>query len=152
MSSTNHTTNYDLPQWVSSDPFRREDFNEAFQKIDTAINGAGIKIEAGSYTGTAAYGTATPRTLSFNFQPKIVFLIGWNHDNPSSHSPIATFLVNGFGAAPILEGILGAGGDSNAIHTGLTVTFSGNNISFYGTHSYNNFNYSGVTYHFIAIG
>lgn len=31
------TTNYQLPQWVASDPIQRADFNAAFAKIDTAM-------------------------------------------------------------------------------------------------------------------
>ena len=156
------TQNLHLPQWEDSDRIRRDDFNEAFDKIDAGVKAAtdaaaaaaagGAKVAAGSYVGTGTSGASNPRTLSFNFQPKIVFLIGWNHSNHLSYLPISTFLVNGFGAAPVLQGTLEASGSSNAVHTGLTVTFSGNSVSFYGTHQYNHFNYSGVTYHYVAIG
>ena len=37
MAATNHTANYQLNQWVESDPVRREDFNADNLKIDTVL-------------------------------------------------------------------------------------------------------------------
>lgn len=38
MSSTNKTTNYNLPQWVGTDhPTFKEDFNSAFSTIDSTM-------------------------------------------------------------------------------------------------------------------
>ena len=39
MSSTNHTPNLGLSQWVLSDPFRMDDFNQDNAKIDAAVDG-----------------------------------------------------------------------------------------------------------------
>ena len=33
------TANIGLHQWAGTDPFLREDFNENFRKIDTAVGG-----------------------------------------------------------------------------------------------------------------
>ena len=33
-----------------------------------------VKIETGSYTGTGTYGASNPNTLTFSFEPKIVFI------------------------------------------------------------------------------
>ena len=33
-----------------------------------------VKIETGSYTGTGTYGSSNPNTLTFSFEPKIVFI------------------------------------------------------------------------------
>ena len=71
MASTNHTDNYNLPQWEATDAFRREDFNEAFSKIDTAIAGAGAKIAIGFYTGN----NAEERTFALDFTPVAVLVI-----------------------------------------------------------------------------
>ena len=36
----------------------------------------GVKIETGSYTGTETYGASNPCSITFSFEPKLVFLIG----------------------------------------------------------------------------
>lgn len=38
MASTNKTPNYDLPQWVASDPVEMADFNQAMSDIDSNLN------------------------------------------------------------------------------------------------------------------
>ena len=42
-----YTPNYGLHQWVPEDQFRREDFNQDFQKIDAAIKAAENKAASG---------------------------------------------------------------------------------------------------------
>ena len=78
MSSTNKTANYQLNQWVGSDPVLMADFNADNQKIDAAL--ATIpKIATGTYTGD---GTA-PKTLTFPFPPKLLILTrdSYNYSN-----------------------------------------------------------------------
>lgn len=49
MSSTNKTTNYNLPQWVGTDhPSFSEDFNPAFSTIDTTMKSIDDKATAAS--------------------------------------------------------------------------------------------------------
>lgn len=62
-------------------PFTKDDlptmaaFNEKLQAIfDDAESKA--KIEVGSYVGTGTYGVDNPNTLTFGFEPKIVFVVG----------------------------------------------------------------------------
>ena len=88
-----YTTNYQLHQWVPEDNFLRTDFNQDFQRIDTAIKGVETGADAklaqkadktaltslaatvdgkaeivtGSYTGSG--GT---KTVSLGFRPKLV--------------------------------------------------------------------------------
>ena len=69
MSSTNKTANYQLNQWVGSDPVLMADFNADNQKIDAAL-AAIPKIATGTYTGN---GTA-PKTLTFPFPPKLLIV------------------------------------------------------------------------------
>ena len=55
MSSTNHTTNYNLPQWVGSDkPAWLGDMNPAFAAIDTAIKANEVTAGTASTDATAA--------------------------------------------------------------------------------------------------
>lgn len=43
--STGKTKTLELSQWVYSDPFRMEEMNEAFRRIDAAVEGLEKKIE-----------------------------------------------------------------------------------------------------------
>ena len=80
MASTNHTTNYNLPQWVKTDAFKMEDFNDAFSKIDTQIKAAkddaasagNCSIATGSWTGN----NTDSRTISLPWTPKFVIILG----------------------------------------------------------------------------
>lgn len=55
MSSTNHTTNYNLPQWVGSDkPAWLGDMNPAFSAIDTAIKANETAAATAGTDATAA--------------------------------------------------------------------------------------------------
>lgn len=55
MSSTNHTTNYNLPQWVGSDkPAWLGDVNPAFSAIDTAMKANDVTATAASTAATTA--------------------------------------------------------------------------------------------------
>lgn len=93
------TANYNLPQWVGTDPIRMKPFNDAFDGIDKAlkanadaigekatasalealaqnlgVHGRNARIAFGSYTGTGTYGSANPNTLQFDFKPMLVFV------------------------------------------------------------------------------
>ena len=92
------TANYNLPQWVGTDPIRMKPFNDAFDGIDLALKanadaaqalqsgkadaqtvsalaknlgaaGHNARIAWGSYTGTGTTGAASPNTLQFDFKP-----------------------------------------------------------------------------------
>ena len=63
--STNHTTNYQLSQWVKSDQVRMEDFNADNAKIDAAIKA--VEQKANSLTtgkADASAVTALSQTVS----------------------------------------------------------------------------------------
>ena len=66
--SMDHTTNYQLPQWVKSDRIMMDDFNDANSKIDAALT---LKCEAvaGTYIGD---GASTGQTISLGFTPAAV--------------------------------------------------------------------------------
>ena len=70
----NYTQNYQLPQWEKDDRIMMEDFNESYQKLESALNGARNAIPQlnfGSYTGNGAY----PRDINLGYQPKAVLLM-----------------------------------------------------------------------------
>ena len=77
MASANKTENYNLNQWVGTDPVLMEDFNADNAKIDaalTAIKGGQLKMATGSYLGGGEHGSANPNSLSFDFVPYAVII------------------------------------------------------------------------------
>ena len=70
-----YTPNYGLHQWVPEDQFRREDFNQDFQKIDAAIKAAENKAASGdeqvleavqAVQSTAEWALESLEPLSYN--------------------------------------------------------------------------------------
>ncbi len=77
MASTNKTPNFELNQWVGTDPVLMEDFNADNVKIDAALaalKAGEMKFAVGSYTGTGTFGAAKPNTLNFDFKPSLVIV------------------------------------------------------------------------------
>ena len=66
--ASEYTTNYELPLWAAEDAFLREEFNEAHEKIDTALGALGCVV--GTYAGNGTNG----RSISLGFQPKAVLI------------------------------------------------------------------------------
>ena len=79
----NHTTNYQLSQWVKSDQVKMEDFNADNAKLDAALAshaavlaGKGnCRVEACTYTGT---GLGSTRQFTFSKRPDFVLIFGCN--------------------------------------------------------------------------
>ena len=69
------TQNYNLCQWAAEDRIMRSDFNADNQKIDAALAN-GCHIATGTYIGAGEYGEDHPNTLTFDFVPQIVFILG----------------------------------------------------------------------------
>ena len=95
------TANYNLPQWVGTDPIRMKPFNDAFDGIDLALKanadaaqalqsgkadaqtvsalaknlgtaGHNCRIAFGEYTGTGTAGADNPNALNFDFYPVLI--------------------------------------------------------------------------------
>lgn len=95
------TANYNLPQWVGTDPIRMKPFNDAFDGIDLALKanadaaqalqsgkadaqtvsalaknlgaaGHNCRVAFGEYTGTGTTGADNPNTLNFDFYPVLI--------------------------------------------------------------------------------
>lgn len=109
-----------------------------------------VKIEAGSYVGTGTSGSSNPTSLTFSFEPKMVFISsGSSGDDTSIYW---TLLQNGIVKAPSVY--VSDTNMSNAIQGYLiNVSWTGNSVSFYGVRGGTvQLNMSGVTYHYVAIG
>ena len=131
--SSNKTQNLNLHSWVSSDPFKRSEFNENFAAIDAAC-GTIPKIATGSYGGNGVGNTA--KTITFPFAPKLVLL-----------SDGSTANQNWFVWIPGVSTVQMHGATSE-----LTCTSSGNTLSLYSGSAPGQYNASGKTYRWLAIG
>ena len=108
----------------------------------------GVKVAAGTYTGTGTYGPDHPNSLTFDFTPKLFLLF------PAlAHQGQDFYAVPGiaqYNPCVVVWGattLLGDGTGSNRI------TYSGNTISWWtNAVAQNQYNTSGQIYHYAAIG
>lgn len=108
--------------------------------IDAANTNANskAKIATGSYTGTGTYGSSNPNSLTFDFEPKILFVT-----NPSTAT---SQLVALYGSMY-----------SFSYHTAtstnyVTISWGNKNVSWYATSDKYQLNDTGQTYNYMAIG
>ena len=103
----------------------------------------GVKIATGSYTGTGTYGSSNPNSLTFAFEPKMVFI-----GAKSQPSANCAFVFNG--QITFSRTNSGGGGDS------AVCSFSGNTFTWYSTSSSwgvdAQMNSANVAYLYFAIG
>lgn len=143
MSSTNKTSTLKLHSWVPTDPVLREDFNENFSKIDSAVASihssfGACQIYEGTYTGTGS----TSFSLTFAKLPSIIFI-----------DPTSTVTSN---SPKLLGAIVRNGGSMEGRNTTYhKITTSGNKITFTANINNDNgkeINLSGTTYRYVALG
>lgn len=97
------------------------------------------KVEVGGYTGTGAYSSSSPNSLTFGFKPKLLLVSRGGEGFDSSGS---------FGW---LYGLSKTIGDFN--DAASSVSLSGRTISWYNTYNaQSQRNLNGVTYYYVAIG
>lgn len=142
------TANYGLSQWARTDGICMDDFNNDNALIDAAL-AAGTKVETGSYTGTGTCGDGNPSSLTFDFVPKLVLIIG---------NAWCGFITQDYNKG-LFIGIMQYLPNARA-----TVTWSDSTLTWYAISysSYNGYyanlspeaqlNFSATTYHYIAIG
>ena len=143
------TTNYQLNQWGENDYVRREDFNADNAKIDAALAALGVaiaaapKVAVGSYTGSGLCSVDSPRTLTFAFQPKLVIIV----ENSWGSLKAGTALISG----QTLSAGIGGGTNSGACLS-LTVSWSGNSVTWYGPSAEKQLDMENTEYFYCAIG
>ena len=143
------TTNYQLNQWAKSDRIMLEDFNADNLKVDSALAALGEaiaaapKIAVGSYTGSGSCGASSPRTLTFAFQPKLVIVV----ENSWDYLKAGTALISG----QSLSAGIGGGTNSGAC-LGLTVSWSGNSVTWYGPSAEKQLDVENCEYFYCAVG
>lgn len=111
----------------------------------------GAKIATGSYTGTDTYGASNPNSLTFDFVPRVVFLVAsWPISGSTYHAIGLLLCFAGYGW---LES---TGTDEKtkataATRAGVKVTVSDNTVYWYNTQGVQ-FNTNGMTVEYLAIG
>lgn len=98
-----------------------------------------VHIETGSYTGTGKYGSSNPNSLTFGFEPKIVFVY-------ATGFAANCIMVNPVKSTPYSISA------SNSDHF-IYMTWNGNTVRWYNeTYSDRQLNATGITYYYLAIG
>ena len=108
--------------------------------LNELSEGGGAKIEHGSYVGTGTGGATSPSTLTFGFEPKMVFITARGHRDYLflNKGMIASSAVPTVGANP--ENLSG-------------LTFVENSVSWWATAMVSaQMNTSGTTYDYTVIG
>ena len=110
------------------------------------------RIATGNYTGTGTYGESNPNSITFNFEPKLVFMVAEN--NGTTYSPYGNY--SRYGVVPFY-----LMPQDYAMHWGFSGNESyapygkrkGNTMYWYNTKgaSYQ-YNASGNIYYWLAIG
>ena len=102
-----------------------------------------VKIATGSYVGTGTYGVDNPNTLTFPFEPKVVF-IGYGDTEAVTIRGSFCFVRGAYTAGSTVS--------SSSSYTVL-LEWDGNTVSWYsGTNQGVQLNATGKTYYYVAIG
>ena len=128
--------------------------------FDNAVEAT--KIATGSYVGTGVYGASNPNSLTFDFQPKVMLIPYYMENNASYlgyHSLAAEthiWILNLEDLTTEYENYNGFGVQGSSSTSGIPKgkkSQDGKTIYWYsGWNAQNQFNSSGYTYHYIALG
>lgn len=111
------------------------------QAEDENLVASSVKIATGSYKGTGTSGSSNKNSLTFDFKPKVVFIV-CDGGSGSSLIPVTMYVWGGTRMAV----------DLAASISESTVTVSGNTMSWYGGSANSQLNRSGDTFRYVAIG
>ena len=139
--ASNYTTNYELPIWAAEDSFLRTEFNDANQKIDTAIKTIKEAVEArpviltGTYQGTRS---ATNTHLAvLGARPRFLIILCERADWAQ-----VLFLME--------DTVLFKGGNSS-LGSAPQVTRTEVGVTFKGSYATDTMNNSGTQYAYLAL-
>ena len=132
--ATNSSEHLGLHLWEPNDQVLRTEFNQNWQKIDTAVNAAAeLPYVIGTYTGN---GSNDKRTISLGFRPSFVLVSGLRSATRDDHDTLNRIAI---WAGPFSHGMV------NATETGFTVQTDGSTIE-----QWPKLNESGYQYYYIA--
>ena len=110
----------------------------------------GVKIATGSYTGTGTYGSSNPNSLTFEFEPKAIFM--WAVDK-SIRFPNTLAATTYIAAIPANNVYYYGGFDYPGQTRGkIKRSIDGKTITWYSTDPGYQLNSSAFTYYYFAIG
>ena len=152
--ASQETPNYRLSRWAGTDRILVEEFNDNWDKIDTAIKGSedkaaaalaavascgNCKIVYGTYTGTGKYGRENPNKLTFDGNPLFVIIKGSIGSAPT----LGIQAMRGWSTA-----YTGSADSSTVCH----LTWGEHSLSWYNSQSSSDqFNTSDSVYPYIAL-
>lgn len=119
----------------------------------------GAKIATGSYTGTGKYGSSNPCSLTFDFVPK-AFIVFQSETRTAGEYMYPGFQIWVAGS-PWMFGFYWdemptapTNYSSNSVHYFIVSSMSAadKTLTYYNNVAYTQFNNSGMTYRYIAIG
>lgn len=140
--------------FVESDQPTMANFNEKFQQAIAA----GTQFAHGSYTGSGTYGASNPTKLTFPFKPYAVIVAVATQvvDTTASGATVKSYSVAG--GFPWIRGmdvgLVSRGFNTSGFNSvsSCNLTWGDDFISFYSSSASSQFNYSGATYYYMAIG
>ena len=157
-----NTSNYGLKRWDGEDRILHTEFNDNWDKIDTALKASedkaaaalaavascgNCKIATGTYTGTGEYGVGNENSLTFPFEPKLVIV----QNKDMSVADLGASDTHKYGMLLAIRGLSVYG-----LKTGLypiRFTWQGNTLRWYGeVNPAYQLNIAGTTYCYLAIG
>lgn len=122
--------------------------DDVINAIKTLIDDANVnadkraQIATGSYTGTGKYGSGNKNQLTFDFEPKFVYIT-----QSDVYTAVTVLLIKGLTGASVV-------GQTSKEYR-LTVSWSDTTVTWYaasGTTGAHQVNGSGTTYRYVAIG
>ena len=136
----------------------QQEYTEAGDWLDVWGNAIpAVHIETGSYVGTGTSGSSNPNTLTFGFEPHVVFVAGMSNSNPGTggddNVEVGLFFPD------ILQEAYKASsyfliGRSGSQYYCAKFEDATNTLSwyYYASGASSQLNYSGKTYFYVAIG
>ena len=140
-----YTTNYQLPVWAESDRILRTDFNDMTSAIDAALDGLREDVD-GNTAAHAGFGNCQLYTATY---------VGTDTTSVTHTFPKLPRLVAVIGNSRIILAIYGATDgvyqNSNGMCVGLSVSWSGNTVTWTERSAYEVCNAAGITYQLLAL-
>lgn len=149
-----NTSNYGLKRWDGEDRILHTEFNDNWDKIDTALKSSAdgvaalqtalascgnCKIVYGTYTGNGKSGSANPNKLTFDGKPVLVIV------QAQSNTTDFDFHLR------MIRGCDWAVGDHNNYSYTNSVAWGENYVSWYNNKAETQFNLQGSVYSYIAL-
>ena len=143
--ASNYTPEYGLNQWSLEDSVIMEEFNADNRNIEQALlelKAALPKFQTGSFTTTEYHGKDNPFSYTFDFPPKVVFLV---QEEKLSANLAPTVLLRGI---TNMVCSYDSGSNTDFKPEQMTLTWDENTVTWYT----NYYQFHPATYHFLAIG